>query len=93
MVRFLKYVVMFILLNKVIAKLYHFDKYIIELHYMSGTPHMWAHAYMLRVGGVSPQREIEQIHEGFHPKRTIPSNGEVCPSTYIKSIKNMQFNG
>ena len=40
MVRFLKYVVMFILLNKVIAKLYYFDKSIIEVHYMSGIPHM-----------------------------------------------------
>ena len=93
MVRFLKYVVMFILLNKVIAKLYPFDKTIIELHYMSDTPHMWARAYMLRVGGVSSWREIEQIREGFHPKQTIPSKGEVRPSICIKSIKNMHFNG
>ena len=34
MVRFLKYVVIFILLNKVIVKLYFFDKSIIELHYL-----------------------------------------------------------
>ena len=34
MVRFLKHVVIFILLNKVIVKLYFFDKSIIELHYL-----------------------------------------------------------
>ena len=51
----------------------------------SGTPNMWAHAYMLRVGGVSPWDGIEQIRKSFHPKRTIPSKREICPSTVIMS--------
>jgi len=42
-----------------------------------------AHAYMLRVRGVSPRCGIEQIREGLHPKQTIPSKGEVRPSTII----------
>ena len=42
-----------------------------------------AHAYMLQVGGVSSRCGIEQIHESLHPKRTIPSKGEVRPFTII----------
>ena len=44
-------------------------------------------AYKLKVEGVSPRCGIEQIREGFHPKRTISSKGEVHPSTKNKKIK------
>ena len=50
---------------------------------MWGVSLLWAHAYMLRVRGVSPWCGIEQIYEGLHPKRTIPFKGEVHPSTII----------
>ena len=57
-------------------------------NYLMGTPHLWAHAYKLRVGGVSPRCGIEQIRMGGislfspFPKWTIPSKEEVCPSTH-----------
>ena len=44
---------------------------------MSGTPSLRPSAYKLKVRGVSPRCGIEQIREGLHPKRTIPSKGEV----------------
>ena len=54
---------------------------------MMGTPHLWAHAYKLWVGGVSPRCGIEWINAGgigllgLFPKRTIPFKGDVRPST------------
>ena len=51
------------------------------------TMNLWAHAYKLWVGGVSPRCGIEQIRAGgigllgLFPKWTIPSKGEVRPST------------
>ena len=62
-------------------------------HTHNGTHSLKPNAYKSKVGGVSPQCGIEQIREGFHPKQTIPSKGEVRPSICIKSIKNMHFNG
>ena len=44
---------------------------------MSGTPSLRPSAYKLKVGGIFPQCGIEQICEGFHPKQTIPSKGEI----------------
>ena len=44
----------------------------IYTNHMSGTPHMWAHAYMLRVGGVSPWCGTKQICEGGIGSAPIP---------------------
>ena len=49
---------------------------------MSDTPSLRPSTYKLKVGGVYPRCGIEQIREGIHPKRTIPSNEEVLPFTH-----------
>ena len=41
----------------------------------------WVKVYNAYAKGVSPRCGIEQIHKGLHPKWTIPSKGEVRPST------------
>ena len=43
-------------------------------HTHDDTPSLRPNAYKLKVRGIFPRYEIEQIREGFHPKRTIPSN-------------------
>ena len=58
---------------------------------MRSTPHMWAHTYMLWVGGISPLREIEQIYKGLHRKRTIPSKEEIRPSTMVIDTINLRI--
>ena len=58
---------------------------------MRSTPHMWAHTYMLWVGGISPLREIEQIYKGLQPKRTIPSKEEIRPSTMVIDTINLRI--
>ena len=65
-----------------------FSKYFLKLCYLAkimithdGTPSLKPNTYKLKVGGVSLRYGIEQIREGLHPKRAIPSKEEVCPST------------
>ena len=52
-------------------------------HTHNGTHSLKHNAYKLKVRGVSLQYWIEQIREGFHPNQTIPSKGEVHPSTFV----------
>ena len=83
------------LLNPILGRDASYPQHISMSSHVRCTTHviMWAHAYMLqvggvslRVGGVSLQCGIEQIHEGFHPKWTIPSKGEIRPSIVIMHI-------